>query len=678
MLFASLCAICLLGMLWLPVAGAAEADADALEHQISEVDSQAKKIPEEITDYAIAHQSLQYSDLVSMSEQPARTMLVLDEDKDGSLSAQEVSNARRTLLKMDADSDGALSPKELGVKLLHPTTLRLHKLDRVLDVDGDYQISTQEVVDAEKYLRSLDVNGDWRLDSLELRDSYSEGQLVRWSKIFDAEALAKAGREIPLGSDKAGVDEFYLLQQTDFEHGLVIGGGTQLLNVNREVVHQWPKRPNKLLGPHAELLANGLLLRTISPLDSANHSGAIEEGYSELELLDWNGNVIWEYQHCANNERCLHGPVVVRQNGNVLVMEKAFVKDDAGSDLQISILELKPDYNNKSTKLVSSMPIEHISGNEAFASVQNHLAFTEEQAKILVSSHDGQYVWLINRDNESSSDNVIGTDGAYEIKISDLLKQANIDARSKVHLLELHCLSEVPGKGDVALLLDVDANQFVLELALPMNKNGTYASDRQIEIVRRLDVFNDRKVTGVRSVDGAYQLILGDSSQIELRHGSSAYERRLYGKGRISDLKIYPSNYAAFTDKDSIQSNLTENLKYRTAPEEQSVQATLKGQTGTEHLTGIWSMMIETTVGDETSELTLVQQGELIAGSLDGEPLTIALDGNIIEFTLERVSPTGVVKIIYNGIVNESGMQGEYAMASGPTIGTVRAWKAKR
>lgn len=270
-----------------------------------------------VTDYAQSYQALQLSDMISLSKETSRLMSVLDADKDGSLSADEVSNARRALLKADTNNDGVLDSAELGIEFMHPAVLRLHKLQRLLDVNGDYQLSTQEVVDAEKYLRSVDVDGNWQLDQSELNDTFSEERLSRWLQIINSEALAEAGREVPLTKDKTVVDRFYLLQQIDLADALVVGGGTQLLNVNREVVHQWPQNANKKYGQHVTLLENGLLLRTISDKDSA-----VAE-YSTLELLDWNGNVVWDYKHCGENESCLYGPVVTRQNGNILVMVTA-------------------------------------------------------------------------------------------------------------------------------------------------------------------------------------------------------------------------------------------------------------------------------------------------------------------------------------------------------------------
>ena len=97
-----------------------------------------------------------------------------------------------------------------------------------------------------------------------------------------------------------------------------------------------------------------------------------------------------------------------------------------------------------------------------------------------------------------------------------------------------------------------------------------------------------------------------------------------------------------------------------------------------ELLTGVWSMLIDTPMGEEASELTLVQKGELIAGNLDGDPLKVEVTDNTIEMTLERVSPAGIVTIIYNGIIDEAVISGNYIFDSGPTTGTTRSWSASR
>ncbi len=688
-----MCALLLLIAMWLPAFAAQEEKPDetgATPAPIAEVDPKAGTLDEKsdrsltVKDYAEAYQFLQLSDLVSISKQPAKLMLLLDEDEDGALSAEEVSNARRALLKVDVNNDGVLSPSELDVNLLNPAVSRLHKLHRLLDVDGDYQISTQEVVEAEMRLRSMDADGNWMLSDSELTEHQSEKRLSSWLKILNLEALAKAGREAPLIDKKSPVDMYYLLQQTDFDKSLVVGGGTKLMNVNREIVHQWPSLVNIKYGDQVELLENGLLLRTVKSESDNLFAVDAENAYRQLELVDWNGNVIWEYRHCAGTEYCLYGPVIARQNGNVIVMTKTARKNTAGlaDELEISILEIKPDYENKSTEVVASWPIERLpvrSGDTAEASpgsLSNQLAYTEEQEQFLISNHSGEKLWVIERVESGSGVGKLATGDAYEIDIAALFEQEQIKVQNRVELLEVHWLSDLPGKGDVALLLGIDTNQLILELALPINRNGTYASDGRLEVVRRLDVLNEHQVTGVRpSFNGEYQLILGNDSQVEIDLGDNKYEKRLYGKGVISDLKIYRSNYAAFNDKESVQANLAQNVTAQPTPPDPVARTE---QPDKEQLTGIWSMMIETTIGDESSELTLVQDGELIAGSLDGEPLTIALDGNNIELVLERAGPTGIVTIIYNGIFSDAEMYGEYSMATGPTIGTVRTWTARR
>ena len=145
-------------------------------------------------------------------------------------------------------------------------------------------------------------------------------------------------------------------------------------------------------------------------------------------------------------------------------------------------------------------------------------------------------------------------------------------------------------------------------------------------------------------------------------------------------MELYQQDYAAFNDKGLAPTITAVTPEYeKPVIEEQATvleQVVVSDQD--ELLTGVWSMLIDTPMGEEASELTLVQKGELIAGNLDGDPLKVEVTDNTIEMTLERVSPAGIVTIIYNGIIDEAVISGNYIFDSGPTTGTTRSWSASR
>jgi EF hand len=128
---------------------------------------------------------------------PQPLLKALDTDDDHKLSAEEISNASTALKTLDKDGDGKLSKEELAPKKpegapdaggpppsdsegssdskpKHPP-FPPSPVAKVIDADGDGEISADEIANASKALLTLDKDGDGALSQEELRPPHKGG-----------------------------------------------------------------------------------------------------------------------------------------------------------------------------------------------------------------------------------------------------------------------------------------------------------------------------------------------------------------------------------------------------------------------------------------------------------------------------------------------------------------------
>lgn len=97
-----------------------------------------------------------------------------------------------------------------------------------------------------------------------------------------------------------------------------------LVDLDGEVVHTWNTKHAP--GGVTRFLPNGNLLRSAQLPDPKRfHGGGIA---GRIEELDWDGNVVWEYE-LATEERILHHDFTVLPNGNLLCIAWEYHAPDA-------------------------------------------------------------------------------------------------------------------------------------------------------------------------------------------------------------------------------------------------------------------------------------------------------------------------------------------------------------
>ncbi len=119
---------------------------------------------------------------------------------------------------------------------------------------------------------------------------------------------------------------------------------TFLINNSGEVVHTWDSYFKPALSVY--LLENGDILRTALPSFNPSFFGGGIGG--RVEMIDWNGTLVWEFEY-TDSAHCLHHDIEMLPNGNILMIaweyKSASEAINAGRDPNsLPMGELWPDH----------------------------------------------------------------------------------------------------------------------------------------------------------------------------------------------------------------------------------------------------------------------------------------------------------------------------------------------
>ncbi len=328
------------------------------------------------------------------AERLQTVLRTLDADNDQALSTGEVLAASERLLSLDSDGDGALSLEEMGGPAPIRGMIRQQLVIRALDEDGDLSVSADELARASRSLAYLDRDGDWNLTGEELNPpgppgpppggpgaggpppggpppggaadggpgaaNFQNMSLARRMNEYVSEIVG----DILPGSDDRAFEGYTLV------HDAAFGGHNAnriyLTDMNGEKVHEWAPAPYQPEGSVAYLLENGLLLRTVSSYHWMHDEPYPVGAAGTVQLLDWDSNVVWEYEMDVPGRHVIHHDVDYMPNGNILAIAyTAFSREEvramgwdgvfpaeAETIWLDKIVELQPDLDDGSTEIV--------------------------------------------------------------------------------------------------------------------------------------------------------------------------------------------------------------------------------------------------------------------------------------------------------------------------------------
>ncbi|MEM7348252.1 MAG: aryl-sulfate sulfotransferase, partial [Chloroflexota bacterium] len=396
----------------------------------------------------------------------------LDQDGDGRLSPAEIDAAPKILRSLDKDGDGALNESELEGYGFHfiPGQVRSNAIVRMLDLDGDLRVTAEDIAEAPNRIRRLDRDMD---GIVRREDVFSKLPKTILDRIGGAADMLwflynlsyytddLIGEVLP-GSDSRGMSDGYtLLYEANSNADVQVAKKVFLLGSDGKPVHAWDN-PNPEGVPEAtsaDLLPNGLLLRTVTTEDIANvHHWFPVASHGTVQLVDWDGTVVWQYTRCARGKHCLHHDSKMLPNGNILVfsweaLTKAEAKTLGWEDQEIlnprgdgyiwgdRLLELKPNLEDGSTDIAWEWAaLDHIvqhhdpdTPNYGKPSEQRHklhlnytkyanylftygqlfhcnsVSYNEERDQLIISSAQFSELWVI--DHSGTTEETRGSKG---------------------------------------------------------------------------------------------------------------------------------------------------------------------------------------------------------------------------------------------------------------------------
>ena len=303
----------------------------------------------------------------------------LDLDGDGELSPAEIDAAPQTLRTLDRDGDGMLNESELegGGFHLFPGWVRLNGIVRMLDLDGDLCVTSADIQDAPSRIRRLDTDGDGyvklkdviRQPSQSMRKKMgSPAQVLRMHDRLRNYLPDASGSAMP-GHDPRALNGYTLIYESNNNNDVQVANNAFLLDDSGQRVHTWQNALHSPEGVTAELLENGLLLRSVAIEDALLTHHFPVGAHGTIQLVDWDGTVLWQFSRVEVGKCCLHHDSEPLPNGNILVTSyEALTKAEAealGWRPQListprgdglvwveKILELKPNLEDGTTEIV--------------------------------------------------------------------------------------------------------------------------------------------------------------------------------------------------------------------------------------------------------------------------------------------------------------------------------------
>lgn len=129
---------------------------------------------------------------------------------------------------------------------------------------------------------------------------------------------------------------------------------TYLIDTNSAVVHTWTHATNSKTGYSTYMLPGGTIIRTVARTGNSFNGGPI---CGEVQKVDFNGTVIWDYVYSTTNY-CTHHDICPMPNGNVLLIayERKTAAEVTAAGCSQAI-EMWPD------KIVEVQPVGATGGN---------------------------------------------------------------------------------------------------------------------------------------------------------------------------------------------------------------------------------------------------------------------------------------------------------------------------
>ena len=161
--------------------------------------------------------------------------------------------------------------------------------------------------------------------------------------------------------------------------------------------HTWNFSSAYKSGYSCYLLPGGFLLRSVTKTGNYFSGGPIT---GEVQKVDWNGNVVWDYIY-STNDYCTHHDIKPMPNGNVLLIayERKSMTEVADAGANNTSIEMWPD------KIVEVQPVGTNSGNIVWEwHAWDHMCQNANPAKANYVTSISAHPELLNINNMQAKD----------------------------------------------------------------------------------------------------------------------------------------------------------------------------------------------------------------------------------------------------------------------------------
>ena len=171
-----------------------------------------------------------------------------------------------------------------------------------------------------------------------------------------------------------------------------------LIDLKGNAYHNWTFSSNSRTGYSSYLAPGGTAIRTVSYRGTQLNGGGIT---GEVQKVDWNGNVIWDFVH-SSATYCLHHDICPLANGNVLMIayevKTATQATQAGCSKNMSIwsekiIEVQPTGQNTGTIVWEWHLWDHLCQNNN-SSKDNYVTSILEHPQLLNINYNTQQDWM--------------------------------------------------------------------------------------------------------------------------------------------------------------------------------------------------------------------------------------------------------------------------------------------
>ncbi|MGB2055491.1 MAG: aryl-sulfate sulfotransferase, partial [Porticoccaceae bacterium] len=330
------------------------------------------------------------------------------------------------------------------------------------------------------------------------------------------------------GEDSRAFDGYIFYSTHDTNRGRTVGNTTWLLNSLFQPVHRWDSEHHAHEGVGPYLLENGLVVRPFSKGNWLYMENFYVASFTSLEIIDWDGNQLWEFDYCTPKRHCMHHDIEPMPNGNILLIVNDFKTHEEAESIGFKptndraiafqrIIEIEPNLKDGSTRIVwewdildhivqdlypdrpnYGKPSEHIGKidvNYVGKSTKfipgsvfhfNAISYNEERDQILVSNFGTNEIFIL--DHSTTTKEAKTDKGGISGKGGDLIYRwgnpnaygmAGIESRQLFKQHDAAWIPKgIPGKGDISIFNNgVNRKPMYtayIELELPKLRNSRY------------------------------------------------------------------------------------------------------------------------------------------------------------------------------------------------------------